>query len=358
VARFAFLAAALSACALFPSVGDLGGSDADADADAATAPDVTNDVTVLPDAVDEIDAPAQTLYARTITIANGSNTLPKGYTIGVSFAESELQAAISAGKMRSDLADLRVSGSSGERDRLVDAPPLARVVWFSLAAPIAAGATDTSYEITYGDPNASSPPADGTKVFDFFDDFPGSSVDGSKWMTQGTVNVGGGFMTMPQGGLGAMTTLSLPPTSTVELRAKIADPTSDPDGNTGFYYWFGFQHTGDFVADDPWVVWIARDKGSVGAEQESDGCPSDCASATQSQTTSFRYYGIERQPAQTIFSVDGAESYTTTAAINDQALSLMIRNYLVTSDLVVDWIRAHARVYPEPAVTLGPEHVQ
>ncbi|HEY2365760.1 MAG TPA: DUF2341 domain-containing protein [Polyangiaceae bacterium] len=348
----------VSACGLFPDLGGLSSSDA------GENPDVKNDALVLPtdggsDVVTAPDADpdAMVTYARTITIKNNaSQSLPKGYTIGVAFSESALQAAITAGKMRSDMNDLRVRGTSGQRDRLVDAPPLSRVVWFSLASPISANATDTTYEITYGVPNAASPPSDGSNVFDFYDDFSGTTID-SQWMTQGTANVGSGVLTLPHGGLGALTTVSQAPTSTAEWRAQITDPTSNPDPNTGFYYWFGFQHTGDFDADQPWIIWIARAASSVGAEDAADGCTSVCGNTPLSQSNQFRYYAIERQPTQTIFSIDLAPSYTT-AATNDQAQSLMIRSYLQTSDLVVDWFRSRVRIYPEPTVTLGPEQQQ
>jgi len=348
----------VSACGLFPDLGDLSSSDG------GPIPDAKEDKLVLPtdggggdDVVSAPDVDAKVVtYFRTITIKTNA-ALPKGYTIGVAFSETELQAAISAGKMRSDMNDLRVKGTAGERDRLVDAPPLARVVWFSLASPISANATDTTYEITYGVPNAGAPPADGTNVFNFYDDFSGTSVN-PQWMTQGTVNVSGGVLTLPHGGLGALTALSQLPTSTAEWRAQITDPNSNPDGNTGFYYWIGYQHTGDFNASEPWSVWIARSANLVGAEQESDGCPNDCANTPQAQTNKFRYYAIERQAAQTIFSIDLAPVFTTTSAINDEALSPMIRNYLVTGDVVVDWYRSRSRIYPEPTITLGPEEQQ
>jgi len=35
----------------------------------------------------------------------------------------------------------------------------------------------------------------------------------------------------------------------------------------------------------------------------------------------------------------------------------MLRNYAVTSDLLVDWIRARTLASPEPAVTVGAETV-
>jgi len=350
--------AAVSACALFPSLDGLGGQDA-----SSPPNDASHDPTELPDTTPPesggdtsvADVVTGPLYERVVTIVNGGSTpLPVGYTIGVPFPASQIQAAVSAGKMRADLADLGVKGPSGERDRLIDASPFPSVVWFSLSAQIAGGATDTSYAITYGDPNASSPPANGAAVFAFYDDFVGTSLDGSKWMSQGTVSVSGGELTLPKGGLGAVTTLSLPATTTVEWRAKISDPTSDPDGQTGFYYWFGFQRNGDFVTTDPWILWIARDESLVGAEDDADGCPNDCANTPGAQNNGFRNYGIERQPLETIFSIDNATSYSTPAT-NDQAMSLMIRNFLVTSDVVVDWMRARTRNYPEPTVSLGPE---
>ena len=363
VARFVLVALALtSSCGLFPSLDGLSGDGGAADVVVGTD---SGDAAPQKDASDAAQAPdvdaGNPTYLRTITIHNNAQTqLPSGYTIGVAFPESQLQAAISSGKMRSDLNDLRVKGSSGERDRLVDAPGMSqsgtRVVWFSLASSIAATATDTTYAITYGVPNAPAPPADGSNVFTFYDDFVGSALD-PHWITQGTVNVANGLVTLPHGGFGALTTLAQLPTSTCEFRAKITDPSSDPDNNTGFYYWFGFQHQGDFDASEPWVLWIARGKTGIGAEDQADGClPNGCSNTPGTQTTSFRLYSIERQPTQTIFGIDGTP--WTTPATNDQALSLMIRNYLVTGDLVVDWMRSRTRIYPEPTVTLGAEQTQ
>jgi hypothetical protein len=348
----------VSACGLFPDLGDLSSSDGgetlDAKDDKLVLPtDASGDV-----AKSDADATATVTYFRTITIKNNaSQGLPKGYTIGVSVLDSDLQTAINAGKMRSDMNDLRVKGTAGERDRLIDAAPMPRVVWFSLASPISANATDTTYAITYGVPNAGAPPADGSNVFNFYDDFSGTAVN-PQWMTQGTVNVGGGNLTLPHGGLGALTALPQLATSTAEWRAQVSDPNSNPDGNTGFFYWIGYQHMGDFSASEPWSLWISRSANLVGVEQETDGCPNDCGNTPQAQTNKFRYYAIERQPTQTIFSIDLAPVFTTTMAINDQALSPMIRNFLVTGDVVVDWYRSRARVYPEPTVTLGAEQQQ
>ena len=351
--RLVAFALVVSGCGLFPDLGGLSSDGGTADASTDGAPsDAARDVAAAADGDAHV-----TTYLRTITIQNvASQALPKGYTIGVAFPDAEIQSAITAGKMRADMNDLRVRGTAGERDRLVDAPPLARVVWFSLASPISANSTDTTYAITYGDPNASAPPAAGSNVFSFYDDFSGTTVD-PQWMTQGTMSVANGVLTLPHGGSGALTTISQFPTSTAEWRAQITDPASNPDPQSGYYYWFGFQHTGDFVADNPWIVWIARTASHVGGEDYADGCTSICSNSPGTQSSSFRYYSIERQPTQTLFWIDLGQAYVTPAT-NDQALSLMIRNFLVTGDVVVDWFRSRARIYPEPTVTLGAEQAQ
>jgi hypothetical protein len=33
----------------------------------------------------------------------------------------------------------------------------------------------------------------------------------------------------------------------------------------------------------------------------------------------------------------------------------MIRNYLIESDVTVDWVRARPLIVPEPSPTIGPE---
>ena len=329
--------AASSACALFPDLGGLTG-------DAGVADTST-------------DAASAVSYARTITITNNATvSLPVGYTIGVVFPETDLDAAIGAGKIRSDLGDLRARGTTGEIDRIVDAPPLARVVWFSLTAPIAAGATDTTYSLTYGAADAGTPPANGAAVFGFYDDFDGATLD-SHWLSLKAMTPSNGTLTFKQGADDALTTMVEDPQTTVELRVQVTNPaSSDGSGDPSSYtYWFGFQHTGDFNESAPWALWLSSAVSTISANEANDGCSNGCESSNIPQTTAFRIYGIERAPKETIYSVDGAMSYTANSAINDQPMSIMIRNFLVASDIVVDWVRSRTQIYPQPTVTLGVE---
>lgn len=309
-----------------------------------------------------VDAPKPYLYRRAITIHNNSNaTLPAGFTIRLSLG-STLAQLISQNKVRADLADLRVigDGSIGERDRIVDGPlgPAPPAVSFSLAQPIGAGATSTSYALYYGGSSAPAP-ADGSAVFALYDEF--TTGIASFWLRNDAPTTSGGMLVLRAGHTDAVTTTAstdgVPVVSAVELVASVvnpqSNPTSQPEGT--FYYWFGYQHTGDFDASDPWAVWIARGKGAIQGEQKSPaGCAGGCEGPAVTQNTASHYYAIERDPTQTRFYRDGAQSYT--AALTSQTdYSVMIRNYMATSDLRIEWIRARARVSPDPSVTLANE---
>ncbi|HEY1585778.1 MAG TPA: hypothetical protein VGH63_08815, partial [Polyangia bacterium] len=99
-------------------------------------------------------------HRRQLTIQNGSAAaLPAGYTVRVPLD----LASFPASETRADLNDVRVFGDppAEEYNRVLDpAPPgQGRALWIALANPIAAGASDSSYSIYYGDANAGAPPA-------------------------------------------------------------------------------------------------------------------------------------------------------------------------------------------------------
>lgn len=335
--------------------------------EAASTDDAGTDALADASADAAIDAPDAAMptfaYRRKITIVNQAATsLPAGFTIRVPLAAT-LAGLVLQGKVKADFSDLRVigEGALGERDRIIDPAggPAPAALSFSLAQPIAAGATNTSYYLYYGAPDAPAAPADGSAVFAVYADF--ASEIPSQWTTHDAPTVSGGKLVLRANHTDAIATTAatdgVPIVSAVELVASIANPTSDPTPQPEgtFYYWFGYQHTGDFTASDPWITWIARGKGQVHAEQKSPvGCEAGCESGYVPQTTGTRYYVIERDPNATRFYVDNFLIYTATVT-NNEDYSLMVRNYLATSDVQVDWIRARVRASPDPAVSLGFE---
>jgi hypothetical protein len=317
-----------------------------------------------PDAPPDVAVDADTTtyrHRRRITIRNNSSaTMPAGFTIDVPFAA--LGNLVTTGKVKTDFSDLRVIGDTvGERDRVVDPPsgPAPVAIHFSLGASIAAGATSTEYAVYYDYPQASAAPADGTRVFAVYDDF--TSGIASVWMKHDVPVTSGGKLVLRAGHTDAITTEAatdnIPITSAISLIANVPDPDSDsttqPEGT--FWYWFGYQHTGDFDASEPWVVWIARGMSGIGAEQNSPvGCENGCEPTPGTQDTAAHYYRIERNPDESRFYRDAAAPVTITVQ-NTEDYSLMVRNYMATSDLDVDWVRGQARVTPDPTITLGAE---
>ena len=311
---------------------------------------------------DATDAPKAYLYRRRLTIQNTSNaTLPTGFAIRVSLAPT-LPLMIAQGKANPDGSDVRVIGdTAGERNRILDLPagPAPPALTFALASPLAAGASTNDYAIYYGAPGATAPPANGAMVFGVYDDF--TTVIANLWLRNDAPAVSGGKLVLRAAHTDAITTNAatdgIPIVSAVELVATVANVNSDPtptvDGT--FYYWFGYQHTGDFSPSDPWATWIARGKGSIGSEQKSPGgCDTGCDGPVVTQTTAAHYYRIERDPTATRFYLDGALSHTASVT-NSTDYALMIRNYLMGSTVEVDWIRARARVSPDPTVTVAAE---
>jgi hypothetical protein len=328
------------------------------------AVDASGDTHAMPDARPDAAIDADTSpfrYRRRITIANGAGgTLPTGFTIRVALAPL-LATLVSQGKVKADFSDLRIIGDTlGERDRIIDPPagPAPAAASFSLAVSIAGGATSTEYALYYGNPNASAAPANGSAVFVVYDDF--TSGIASFWIQNDGPTTSGGKLVLRAGRTDAIRTDAngdmLPIVSAVELIANVPDPTSAStvQATGSFWYWFGYQRN-DYTETDPWVLWIARGTSTIHGEQKSPvGCEKECDGPQVTQDTAAHYYAIERDPTQTRFYRDTAAPYTA-GDMNTEDYSVMVRNFMATSDLDVDYVRARARVSPDPTVTVGAE---
>lgn len=300
-------------------------------------------------------------YRRRLTITNAaSTTLPAGFAIRVSLDLADL---VAAGKLRADMSDLRViaRGQIGERHRIVDAPggPAPVAITFALAEALGPGDNTTDYAVHYGGESTTPPLADGTNVFAVYDDF--TTAISSDWATSGAPTLTNGQLVLRAGNTDAIRTTAssdgVPIVSEFEIVASVDDPNSEPTVQTEgtFWYWFGYQRTSDFTPTDPWCVWIARAKNAISGEQKSPvGCEAGCSGTADAQDTTAHYFAIQRDTGQTRFYRNDALSSMITVT-NSTDYALMIRNYMATSDLRVDWVRARARVSPAPTVTPGVE---
>jgi hypothetical protein len=315
------------------------------------------------DAPDSAPEPA-VRYRRRIVLVNVATVpLPAGYTVRVPLDTAALTGMVGERKAKQDLSNVHVIGDGdiGEIDRIADsgagfAPP---AVSFALKAPIAAGALNTDYSLVYGGDSAAPALAKGSAVFPLYEDF--STAVSPKWLQNDAPTIVNGKLVLRAGHTDALTmpaaTDNLPPISSLEIIAKIVDVNSNPTDQNGepFYYWFGFQRTGDFTPSDPWALWVARGKAQIRAEQKSPvGCETPCEGPTVTQTSFAHYYTIERDPTVTRFYLDGVLSYTATVN-NTTDYAIMVRNFMQTSDVQISWIRARARVSPDPKVSVDKE---
>jgi hypothetical protein len=298
-----------------------------------------------------------------MTVTNTDlTTLPAGYAVSFPLDTASL---VAAGKLRADFSDLHVTSTSGgDRDRVVD-PGAPSTIWFALSQLIASGSSDT-YWLDYGAHDAGAAPSDATKVFVFFDDF---SSQQQHWIVNSAPVFGGGGVTLRQGHDDALATNAsldgVPAASSVQIVASVTNPASGPgmlDGEAGFYYWLGFQGTGDFAEVAPWILWIARNPSEVHGEQEVSGTscatfppsPPSCASNPMPQDAQSHTYRVDRAPSTTSFWYDG-KHVSDVALANTADMSIMLRNFDQTSDVVVTGVRARPLVDREPTVALGAE---
>jgi uncharacterized repeat protein (TIGR01451 family) len=123
-------------------------------------------------------------YRQKVTVTAGSDAVPAGYSVAVTFNH---QTLVDNSKSLLNGDDVRVAYWNGggwiELDRLLDPDSSwydnTTTIWFKLQTGIAALDSDDNYYIYYGNPSASNPPDNGFNVFLYYDDF--ESGDLSAW---------------------------------------------------------------------------------------------------------------------------------------------------------------------------------
>ena len=316
------------------------------------------------DALAEVGAPeaghpaGSTAFARRVVLHNlAAVPLPTDHAVCFQLPAAEVATALAAGKMRSDFGDVRVVGPMGERSRVVDQRGEgALAICFRLERAMPVSAVDDGYSITYGSMNLAPPAATEAMVFDFFDGFDGATIS-NRWLVKGAVAVGGGRLTLPKGtAQPAIATPAasdgVPAMASLEARVRVVNPSSAASGSD--FYWWGFQRSGDFNQDVPFSIFY----GGMGTITDfhasvAGSCTSVCSHLPLPQTAAFRVYRIDRTADLSRFTFDDGVQRENAGPTGD--LSVMFRNFLVDSDIEVDWVRARPLIFPEPDVSVAEE---
>ena len=83
-------------------------------------------------------------------------------------------------------------------------------------------------------------------------------------------------------------------------------------------------------------------------------CTLECTSTPTGQDSSFHVYRIDRESEGVRFTFEDASRYA--AAGDNGDMAIMVRNFLQSSDLLVDWVRARPLIIiPEPIYDRGQE---
>ena len=136
------------------------------------------------------------MYRKAITVSNSSGGALTDFQVKI-LDNKDLSADITAGKIQADLDDLRFTDINGTvlPYWIEDTTTSSVDVWVKMPSIPTTGATVYFY---YGNAQATSE-QNGNNVFEFFDDFSGSSLDTGKWSTggnrAGTTTVSNGELT-------------------------------------------------------------------------------------------------------------------------------------------------------------------
>lgn len=165
-------------------------------------------------------------YKLPLTVSNGNASTLTNYQVSATVDTSTL---VTASKMRSDCGDMRFTDSDGTTSLNYwiesGCNTTTTKVWFKLPS-IGASASKVIY-MYYGNASATSA-ADGTQVFQFFDDF--STLDNTKWTATGTASVSSGALTVSSGSVYTNNTWGSMPGYVVEGSVKWSNFSSSLSG--------------------------------------------------------------------------------------------------------------------------------
>lgn len=266
-----------------------------------------------------------------------ASPLLAGYSVRVA-------ADVLGSALATSLDELRVYDVDIELDRVIDvAPPGEQpAMWFALSRPIAAGESD-SYEVAVDASGA--PQANAANVFLLHDEFDPGGL-GSQWLTLGGP-LTDGELQLAAGDVAVTTTSAtdgVPAASLLEARVTVRSP-NDPGG----YFWWGYQHTGDFGTGDPFVNWV----GDAGMQYPWFQTFQNQRGPMMALDDAPHWYRIARLPTKTQFFRDGALVWDL--AVTDATdYSVQLRNQSPVAEVAVDWVRVRHVVDPEPDVAILP----
>jgi hypothetical protein len=296
-------------------------------------------------------------YRQRVTVTTGSAAVTSGYSVQLNLNHAQL---VQQGKSLTSGDDLRLlywnqgNCNWSELDRVLDDDSgwnnASTRIWFRTQAAISANSSDNNYYLYYGNNSATNPPANRLNVFLFHDDFPGSSIDTSKWtVTRGSATVSGGLLTLnANSSIWATSSYAFGGNTRWEARIQLSTNTV-----AYFNYWGASNQNG--YDDDYITFWTDASKHF--AENSASGLGGATNVTFSANTpTSFHIYIFNREGTSNVrYFQDTTQVANITTGIPTANLRVFVWNDNSTQTQRYDWVRVRHYVNPEPSTALGAE---
>lgn len=219
-------------------------------------------------------------------------------------------------------------------------------IW--VAIDLGANATEIFY-MFYGNASASSE-SDGGATFEFFDHFPGSSVNTSKWDVNGSPTVGSSILTY--GFNSEERVVSKGDYTDSAVRARSSVTTWNDASPCGFHY------REDYVGNVTGNVsmWYVYSGSPYVKSWTANGTGNHSQDVFNSSVSGFHTYEVTWESGKAQFYFDDTLQTTHTLAVPSASIPVMLGTGSTYQGVIeVDWVLVRKYVDPEPTVNLGEE---
>jgi len=290
-------------------------------------------------------------YRKPITITEQSGSTLTDYQVAINISyDSDMQP---------DFDDLRFTWYNSTSDEEVEIPYWIEskvdndwaYVWIKVPE-IPANDNATVY-VYYGNPDATSE-SNGDDVFEFFDDFEGTSLDTSKWYEKttngGSISISNSEITITTDTLGYRKGITSIDTFGLNyaLKARAYFSSTNYRGEVGFR---DFTSTplaewhGSAVNTDPSTDYIARTYVSE-----------ECGTTITSTKDTYHIFEVRRVSSTShTFYMDNELKFNSTSQIPTDELPVNAFAFDDNGYIKIDWILVRKYTDPEPSYSIGSE---
>ncbi len=287
------------------------------------------------------------LYRKRVDLTSiSSNQTDFQVSITLDTRSNNASGLIYQGKLLSDCADIRVTDINGKllphwiETGTNQCDSQTTAIWTKVPSVVTTG---TAIYVYYGNSQVVNI-ASGTSVFQFFDDFSGSSIDTGNWTVTGSVTAGSGLASISTGAK-IRSNLSYG-YSIMDYRMQ----TAAGDG-TNKLAAAGYRD----VTDTNNAILYTNSATTTNVYSSSKAASSATTSAalTVTDRTAMQNYRINRYSASgTLFYQNGSQISNPTTNVPTGSLELEFSNTL-TFTTTLDWVFVHKTVSTMPTVTLS-----